>query len=323
MRKYSRMFHETRLFLNKNYRRYGVITAGIATAYYQEILDELPEEPSHLAVGMYPLPADAIQKLADKVNELLVIEEGYPFIEEQLRSLADALIPIRGKMDGTLPDQGELNPDIICRLFFPEEAAAKDNNTPEWPLRNSQLCNGCPHKDTFNMISEVKAERDDLLVMADIGCYTLGALPPYSVLDAALCMGASIGMAHGAVDAGNRNVIAVIGDSSFYHSGFPGLFDAVADNTPMVILIVDNSTTAMTGGQDTVLPAERLGQLVRAAGVIKEHVREVVPLPGNHRNNVAILRDELAFNGVSVIISRRECVQLHRRKNRKESYHDH
>ena len=225
MREYSRIFHESRLFINKNFRTFGVITAGTGTAYFREILDELPEEPSHLAVGMYPLPEEAIGKLADEVNELIVIEEGYPFIEEQLRSLTDASIQIRGKMDGALPEQGELNPDNVLRLFFPEDVA-EEGSGQEWPLRYSQLCKGCPHLDTFNLISEVKSERNDLLVMADIGCYTLGALPPYNVLDAALCMGASIGMAHGAVDAGNRNVIAIIGDSSFYHSGFPGLFDA-------------------------------------------------------------------------------------------------
>ena len=149
--------------------------------------------------------------------------------------------------------------------------------------------------------------------MSDIGCYTLGALPPYNAISSCVDMGASISMAKGAADAGMRPAVAVIGDSTFTHSGMTPLLDAVWEQSPIKVLILDNGTTGMTGGQDS--PATgRLVEIVTGLGVPPEHVRVIEPLPNRHEENVAILREEiLEYEGLSVIIAERECIQTRRR----------
>jgi indolepyruvate ferredoxin oxidoreductase alpha subunit len=140
------------------------------------------------------------------------------------------------------------------------------------PGRPPQLCVGCPHDDTYRVIKEVQAELDESTVTSDIGCYALGALPPLSVPETIICMGASITAAKGAAEAGLKNVMAVIGDSTFLHSGMTGLVDCVAQNSDVTIIIVDNETTAMTGGQTTILPSSRLEGVIKGIMEFPEHV---------------------------------------------------
>jgi indolepyruvate ferredoxin oxidoreductase alpha subunit len=152
-------------------------------------------------------------------------------------------------------------------------------------------------------------------VFSDIGCYTLGFLPPYNAINTCVDMGASVTMAKGAADAGLFPAVAVIGDSTFIHSGITGLVDAVENNANVVIMILDNSTTAMTGGQD--YPAMgRIQGICKGIGVEPEHIRVLTPLKKFHDEMVRVIREELAYNGVSVVIPCRECIQTLSRKKK-------
>lgn len=307
---FSESFSSTSLTLQPAFREYGVITTGIAALYFREIIHELPCLPSHLHIGTYPIPESKVRELAASVDSIIVIEEGYPFLEQKLRSSIGDPLTIRGKMDASLPQSGELTPDTVRALFIPEKKIDSGVEGKAIPIRFSQLCAGCPHIDTFKFITSARTRFPGTIITADIGCYTLGALPPYRLLNCALCMGASISMARGAIEAGAPNAIALIGDSSFIHSGIAPLVDAVAYGTPMVVLLLDNSTVAMTGGQKTIMPCEQFAALIAGTGVNKKHIRTVVPLPSHHAENCAVLEEELAYRGISVIISRRECVRL-------------
>jgi indolepyruvate ferredoxin oxidoreductase alpha subunit len=175
-------------------------------------------------------------------------------------------------------------------------------------MRPPSFCKGCGHSDTFNALIEAMKPYGPGRVFSDIGCYTLAALPPYSIINSCVDMGASVTMAIGAADAGLIPPVAVIGDSTFTHSGMTGLLDAVTKKSPVTIIISDNLTTGMTGGQDSPA-AGRLEKICAGIGVSEEHIRSITPLRKNHEENVRIIREELEFNGVSVIVSSRECVQ--------------
>ncbi|MDR2907458.1 MAG: indolepyruvate ferredoxin oxidoreductase, partial [Bacteroidales bacterium] len=152
-------------------------------------------------------------------------------------------------------------------------------------------------------------------VFADIGCYTLGALPPYNAIYSTVDMGASITMAKGASDGGLQPAVAIIGDSTFCHSGMTGLLDAVIENTPITVIIADNSTTGMTGGQDSHAYG-RLQQICEGLGVAKDHIRLLTPLPKNHAEMVKVISEELEYKGISVVIPQRECIQTIGKKKR-------
>ena len=288
---------------------FGVITTGVARNYLLENLDELDEKPLHLHVGAYPFPMDEVRKLAERVDRLLVMEEGFPYIERLLRGVIPPSLKIEGKLDGTLPLAGELNPDLVRGALGiqPRERLAIEGL--ELPKRPPQLCKGCPHRDTFSAILDAIAEFDEALVTSDIGCYSLGALPPYSAIQSCVCMGASVGMAKGASDAGIRPVLGVIGDSTFLHSGVTPLMDAAADDTSMTLIILDNETVGMTGQQDTVLPSSRIEPIVRGVGVPDEHFHLVEAHPRNRDQITQLIRKELDHEGLSVIIGVRECIQ--------------
>jgi indolepyruvate ferredoxin oxidoreductase alpha subunit len=156
-------------------------------------------------------------------------------------------------------------------------------------------------------LNEAMADYGQGRVLSDIGCYTMGALPPFNSINSCVDMGASITMAKGAADAGLVPAVAVIGDSTFTHSGITGLLDAVMENSPIVVCIADNSFTAMTGGQKSHAE-NRIDNIVKGLGVEPEHIRVVVPLKKNHDEMVKVLKEELAYKGVSVVIFRRVCV---------------
>ena len=164
----------------------------------------------------------------------------------------------------------------------------------------------------YAALNEVAAEHENAKIFGDIGCYTLGALAPFHAIHACVEMGASITMAKGAADAGQYPSFAVIGDSTFTHSGITGLLDCVNSQANVVVLISDNLTTGMTGGQDSA-GTGRIEAICEAVGVEKEHVRVVVPLPKNMEEIKQVLREEVAYNGTSVVIARRECIQTLKR----------
>ena len=167
----------------------------------------------------------------------------------------------------------------------------------------------------YDALNKVAAEYPGARIFGDIGCYTLGALPPFRAIDSCVDMGASITMAKGAADAGVFPAISVIGDSTFTHSGMTGLLDAVNDKANITIIISDNLTTAMTGGQDSA-GTGRLEAICAGIGVTPEHIRVVVPLKKNYEEMRQIIREEIEYRGVSVIIPRRECIQTLARKKR-------
>ena len=223
---------------------------------------------------------------------------------------------LKGRLTGDLPRTGELTPDSVgaaLGVTLPQSFAAAQNVMPRPPA----LCQGCGHRDVYDALNKVAAEYADARIFGDIGCYTLGALPPFRAIDSCVDMGASITMAKGAAEAGVFPAFAVIGDSTFTHSGMTGLLDAVNDKANITVVLSDNLTTAMTGGQDSA-GTNKFEAICLGLGVEPEHVRVVVPLPKNMEEITRIIREEIEYKGVSVIIPRRECIQTLSRKLRKQ-----
>lgn len=293
----------------------GIITCGIAHNY---LLENYPDRKCPypvLQISQYPLPFSKVEKIVNECENVLVLEDGYPFVEEQLKGFLEINSKIKGRLDGSVPRDGELNPDIVGRALGKEVKTGikvpdiVKNRPPE-------LCAGCSHRDIYNALNETMLEFGKQKVFSDIGCYTLGALPPWNAINSCVDMGASITMAKGAADAGVRPAVAVIGDSTFTHSGMTSLLDCIFENTPVTVIISDNSTTAMTGGQSS--PATgRLEEICKGLGVKPEHIKVLTPLPKYHEEMVKVLREELLYEGVSVIIPTRECIVQTVAKNKK------
>lgn len=295
-----------------NGRGLGVIACGIAWNYVKEAA---PKGVSCLLkISQYPLPARQIRELAAASDSILVVEDGQPFVEEQISALLGAAYKVEGRLTGRLPRTGELNPDNVAAALGGTSKVVFDA-VPDVVGRPPALCQGCGHRDVYKALNEVLADYPGARVFGDIGCYTLGALPPFRAIHTCVDMGASITMAKGAADAGQFPAVAVIGDSTFTHSGMTGLLDAVNDRSNITVLLSDNLTTAMTGGQDSA-GTDKFEAICKGIGVEPEHVRVVVPLPGNIPGITRILREEIGYDGVSVIIPRRECVQTRSRRMR-------
>lgn len=289
----------------------GVITTGIAYNYYMENCAKC-EERSLLKVSQYPLPVALIEKMVeDGAKEILVMEEGQPVVEEMVRAIVPSTVAVKGRLSGELPRVGELTPDSV-RLSLGMEALERLDADDLVVARPPALCQGCGHRDMYKALNEVAAEYENPRIFGDIGCYTLGALSPFNAIDACVEMGASITMAKGASDAGQFPSFAVIGDSTFTHSGMTGLLDCVNSNANVVIVISDNLTTGMTGGQDSA-GTGKIEDICRGLGVHPDHVRVVVPLPKNMEEIKNTLREEIEYCGVSVVIPRRECIQTAKR----------
>jgi indolepyruvate ferredoxin oxidoreductase alpha subunit len=292
----------------------GVITTGIARNYFFESRPDLAEPVSHLHIGAWPAPIVKIRALADRVRAILVLEDGYPFLERQLRGLLPPAVEIRGRESGHLRTDGELDPDNVRKaLGLPARVSGIAIETG-LAGRPPQLCAGCSHDDSFRALEAALGDRNGALVTSDIGCYTLGALPPHGIIESCVSMGASVGMAKGASEAGFRPVVAVIGDSTFLHSGITPLVDAVAAGTDMTLLILDNEAVAMTGAQPTMLSGGRLEKIVTGIGIAPEHCRVIEAHPKKIDEMTRVLREEIDFRGPSVVISRRECLEAARRR---------
>ncbi|MCX6245667.1 MAG: thiamine pyrophosphate-dependent enzyme [Bacteroidetes bacterium] len=284
----------------------GIIVCGLAYNYLLENYQDRIVPYPVLKIGQYPLPKKLIGKLMDECREILVLEDGYPVVEESLKGLLGRGVTIKGRLDGTVPRDGELNPNIVAVALGMEDTFGLP--VPSLMVnRPPSLCSGCPHIDSFKALNEVLADLPKGRVFSDIGCYTLGALKPYEAINSCVDMGASITMAKGAADAGLIPSVAVIGDSTFTHSGMTGLLDAVNDKSHVTVFILDNGTTAMTGGQES--PAfGRIESICKGLGVEEGHIHVLKPLKKYHEENVRIINEELAYPGVSVIIPRRECI---------------
>ncbi|MCL2472689.1 MAG: indolepyruvate ferredoxin oxidoreductase subunit alpha [Treponema sp.] len=312
-----------RLELEGRDSSFAVITSGLGGNYYEENLDDLIQKrggknPAHLHIGAYPMPEDSIRKICEKAERVLLIEEGQPFIEERLTGILSQGITISGKLDGTLNRTGELDPDNVRKGLGLEPRRSVLSNgleLPELSGRPPQLCQGCPHGDSYRALNQAVAELDpqsehpNTAICSDIGCYSLGATPPYSAIESIVCMGASIGMARGAAEAGMKYAVAVIGDSTFFHSGITALVDAVQSNVPMTVIILDNSYVAMTGCQETMVPSEQHRNLILGLGVKPEHFLELEAKPQFHAENTEKLKKEMEYRGLSVVIFRRICIE--------------
>jgi indolepyruvate ferredoxin oxidoreductase alpha subunit len=289
----------------------GIITSGICHQYTREALPEA----STLKLGtIFPLPMSLIREFASNVDKVIVIEEGQPIIEEQIRA---AGIPATGKERFSIP--GEYSVNGIKTAFgkpvsdhMPQEDA---------PVRPPLMCAGCPHRALFYLLNKLKKT-----VVGDIGCYTLGSLPPTSAMDTCLCMGASISMAHGFEKARGRefgkNVVAVIGDSTFFHSGITGLVNMRYNKCPGTVLILDNRITGMTGHQDNPstgrdamgneAPMIDIAGLAAACGA--QSIREVDPF--DLKEMETAIKEECENDVLSVIISKRPCALIVKQPDR-------
>jgi len=295
-------------------RELGIITTGIAYNYLMENLSGLNKNYPVLKIASYPFPKALVSELYDRCEEVLVLEDGYPLVEESIRGILDNGKKIYGRLDGTVPRDGELNPNLVAKALGLDGEVGVTLPAPVKP-RPPQFCKGCSHADTYLALNEAIKSYSPGRVFADIGCYTLGALPPYNSINTTVDMGASITMAIGAADAGLTPSVAVIGDSTFTHSGMTGLLDAVIKNSPITVIISDNSTTAMTGGQHSQ-GTGKIDRICEGLGVDTKHIRTIIPLPKNHSENVKVMEEELAYRGVSVIISIRECIQTAKKKHK-------
>lgn len=282
----------------------GIVCSGVVYEYVKEALPQA----SVLKLGMvYPLAIDRVRAFAAKVKRLVVVEELEPFFENQLKANG---IACEGK--NLFSKQGELSVAIIREKLLGEKLNVEKQDLP---VRPPVMCAGCPHRGVFYVLSKLK-----LTVSADIGCYTLGAQPPLCAVDTVVCMGASVGIAHGFEKAIGReqskHTVAVIGDSTFIHSGITGLINAVYNKSNITLIILDNSTTGMTGHQQhpaTGLtlkqePAKILDIVALCKTVVCDSVRVV-----DSYDLAAVektVKEEVASDGVSVIVAKRPCALL-------------
>ncbi len=282
----------------------GIISSGVAYQYAKEAFPQA----SFLKLGMpYPFPDELVKEFAGKVKDLWVVEELDPFIEDQVKALG---ITCRGK--GPISLCGELNPDLIKAAISGEPAVKPA--PAALPGRPPSMCPGCPHRSMLWAL-----RRNKTFIAGDIGCYTLGFLPPLDAIDTCLCMGAGINHAHGmskVFGPGKEKLTAVIGDSTFYHSGITGLLNLAYNRGAALIVILDNRTTAMTGAQNhpgtgVTIEGQKntnidLEGLVRALGI--EWVKTINPYDVKGARQT--VKEALAFEGPSVIISKAPCVLL-------------
>ena len=284
----------------------GVIATGIAYNYLMECFPDGCPYPV-LKISQYPMPKDLIRRMTAECDSVLIAEEGQPFVEDVVRGVMPGNCEIKGRLTGELPRTGELSPDCLKRALGVEVCEGYDSCEDVAP-RPPALCQGCGHRDVYTALNEVLRDYPNARVFGDIGCYTLGFMPPFKAIHSCVDMGASITMAKGASDAGQWPAVAIIGDSTFTHSGMTGLLDAINENANITVIISDNLTTGMTGGQDSA-GTNKFEAICRGLGLADEHLRVVVPLPKNMPEITQILRDEIEYRGTSVIIPRRECMQ--------------
>ena len=302
-----------------NSKSIGVISSGIAYQYAKEIFED---KASYLKLGLtYPLPMKKIKEFADNIDTLYVIEELEPFMEEQIRAAGISCI---GK--NKVPRIGELNPDILAEALLNEKKAIIKYDKSEIADRPPTLCAGCPHRGFFYELSK----RKNVMITGDIGCYGLGGMDPLNAKDTCICMGASISMGHGAQKAFNKfnenmRTVAVIGDSTFFHTGMNSLLNVVYNRSNTITCILDNRITGMTGHQENPgtgftlqgMPTKivEIEPLVRALGV--EHVKNVNPLKLDEVK--AAFDWAMDMDEPTVIITRWPCVlKKHSEKDKEE-----
>ena len=306
LEQFAETFEENRVEMGDT--AVGIVSGGVAYQYAREAMPDA----SFFKLGMtYPLPVEALKQFAGKVEKLYVVEELEPYLEEQLRAIG---LDVVGK--ALLPRVGEFSPELLRERLLGGNGEAP-LQALALPARPPVMCPGCPHRGPFSVLKKLRAT-----VCGDIGCYTLSALPPLETMDTCVCMGASIGVSQGMVRAFTgrqaERTVAVLGDSTFIHSGIPSLVNAVYNGTDITLLILDNRTTAMTGHQDNPgtgltlqgKPAPELDfeALAKAVGV--GYVKTVDPI--DLRATEQVVREAISHSGPSVVVAKRACVLVER-----------
>ena len=294
--------------------RRGVVVAGMGRAYFQQLTLEHPALAAlpRLEIAAYPVDPALEAAFLMGVDEAFVFEEDYPVLEARLGLRGTC--QVHGRLDGTTPRTGELTPRQLKEALALETEAGKAPSSLDLPVRAPRFCDGCGHLDAFEALQEALKNlgHAEARVFGDIGCYTLAAQEPLSALHAVVEMGASISMAVGAALADQTPAVAVIGDSTFGHSGLPALLTAVDAGANITVLILDNRVVGMTGQQ----PSQALDQVERMVlglGVPEAQVQVLAPLPKQHMVNVRAVEEALRHPGPSVLVFRRECIQSLRR----------
>lgn len=296
-----------------NGRKKGIIACGLAYTYAKEYGDHY----AVLKISSYPFDEELIVKFVSGKDEVWVLEEGYPVVEEIARKYSSK---VKGKISGELSAEGELGPDAMAE-YVPGWNAANVSapvTANPLPVRPPVMCAGCPHRELYQALKAAGPS----FTAGDIGCYTLGAAPPLSAMDTCLCMGASISKAAGIASQGVKRVAAVIGDSTFLHSGITALISAVYNKANILVVIMDNSATAMTGHQPTPLvgvtaKGEESGkvsleELCKACGAASVRVLSAYDVKGN----TEVLKEKLDAPGVHVVISRGPCIQVGKKRKK-------
>ena len=304
--------------------KWGIVTNGVSLNYVQDALADLgiTDKVSILKLGFsWPMPRNLCTKFLGQVEKVLVVEELEPIMENDLKAIAQEnglTLPIKGKGVGELSRLFEYDPGMvrgaIAQYFevdYKGPAMVDMADLPELPGRPPNLCAGCPHRATYYAVKQVYGP--DAVYPTDIGCYTLGLLPPISMADYLICMGSSVSSSCGFAQATDQKVVGFIGDSTFFHSGITGLINAVHNNHKFTLVILDNGTTAMTGHQPHPgVDAEPLGvdltqvsleDVVRGTGVQDIHVVK----PFKLKKTIEEVRASMEYDGLSVIISREYC----------------
>lgn len=311
-------------------RRVGFVTSGTPYQYLKEMLPEA----SFLKLGLtYPLPEALIREFAGQVEELYVIEELEPFLEDRIKALG---IPVRGRE--LRPDVGALSVEILSERLkdvmqtFGKTVPERRQPLPGVIIRFPTLCAGCPHLAAYYAIRQAqkKIKEKDVVILGDIGCYSLGIAAPHNMLSCAFAMGSGISVAHGFCkalqDPADKAILAYIGDSTFLHAGMPALLNSIYNESNMTLVLTDNSTTAMTGGQEHAgtgvtlkgdrHTAARIPAIIRALGA--EDIHEVDPY--DLKNTSQAVKDAIGYQGVSVIIAKGAC-RMFPQKIKSPAYH--
>jgi len=305
---------------------FGIIVNGVSFYYAKDAVKDLgiEDKTKILRVGFSnPMPEKIIKGFLKGCEKVLVIEEGEPFMEEAVKAFAQeagVMIPISGKSEALFSRLSEYDPAMVrekIAVFFGIDytptVKLDTTDVPEIPMRPPNLCSGCSHRATFYEVKQAGKDMD-IICPTDIGCYTLGFLPPLNMGDFVICMGSSVSTSCGFGQATDQKVVSFIGDSTFFHSGITGLVNAVFNNHNFTLVILENDITAMTGHQPHPgVDMERFGldgfgrvnieKLVRTLGV--EHVSIVKPF--KVKKSIEIIREALEYKGVSVIISQEPC----------------
>jgi indolepyruvate ferredoxin oxidoreductase, alpha subunit len=292
----------------------GTVVSGMGRAYFDQLALEHPSLATlpRLEIAAYPVDPQLETEFLAQVDEVFVFEEDYPVLEARLGLRGTATV--HGRLDGTIPRTGELTPRLLKNALGLAATEGRPGVPLDLPLRAPQLCDGCGHVDAFEALQSALRNLGvpDTRVFGDIGCYTLAAQEPMAAIHAVVEMGASISMAVGAALAGQTPSVAVLGDSTFGHSGLPALLTAASSGVNVTILILDNRVVGMTGQQ----PSQALDQVERMVlgmGIPEAQFQVLAPLPKQHEFNVKALEAALQHPGPSVVVFRRECIQSLRR----------